>query len=266
MVPFSFDTNFWSETPFWVGLLFVTFPLNYLVYGLNDYNDIKADAVNARKGNFLFGAKSTGAQLKKLPQKIAWATLPFAVYFVWIGGWKMLVLLAFMVAVNVVYNFKPFRVKERPPFEIFIQVGYVFTALFSICLNGADMLPWQSVLYLTLFAFQAHIAGEIMDIEADLLAGKQTTATRIGRKKTKLLMLVLLVVESLILFFGFRDYVLGTFLAVFSLWLALDTFVFFKGRPYSLQQMKWFGYAMNISAFASMLWILYSGTLLHPLF
>lgn len=252
--------------PFWVGLLFVTFPLNYLVYGLNDYNDIKADAVNARKGNFLFGAKSNAAQLKKLPQKIVGATLPFAVYFIWVGGWNMLVLLVFMVAVNVVYNFKPFRVKERPPFEIFIQVGYVFTSLFSVCLNGAEMLPWQSVLYLTLFAFQAHIAGEIMDIEADLLAGKQTTATRIGRKNTKLLMLVLLVVESFILFFGFRDYVLGTFLSVFSLWLALDTFVFFKGEPYSLQQMKWFGYAMNISAFASMLWVLYSGTLLHPLF
>lgn len=178
----------------------------------------------------------------------------------------MVFLLVFMVAINIVYNFKPFRVKERPPFEIFIQVGYVFTAIFSVCLNGVAMLPWLAVLYLTLFAFQAHIAGEIMDIESDKLAGKRTTATLIGRKNTKLLMLILLLAESVILFYGFRDYVLGSFLIVFSVWLSLDTFIFFKGEPYSLKQMKWFGYAMNISAFGSMLWVLYSGKLLHSFF
>ena len=128
------------------------------------------------------------------------------------------------------------------------------------------MLPWQTVLYLTLFAFQAHVAGEIMDIEPDRIAGKRTTATLIGRKNTKLLMLILLLLECYILSVWFQDYVLAGFLGVFSLWLILDVFVFFKDKPYSLPQMKLFGLAMNISAIASMIWVLYSGKLLSPIF
>ena len=155
------------------------------MYGLNDYNDFKADKLNDRKGNFLFGAKSTLQQLASIPKKVVLVVLPFIVYFTIVSGWKMLLLLTFMIVINIIYNFKPFRIKERPPFEICIQMGYVFTAFFSVVLNDLQMLPWQTVLYLTLFAFQAHIAGEIMDIEPDLKAGKRTTATLIGRKKTK---------------------------------------------------------------------------------
>jgi 4-hydroxybenzoate polyprenyltransferase len=70
LVPFSLEVNFWLEINFWMGLLFVTFPLNFLVYGLNDYNDFKADEINDRKGNFLFGAKSTQSQLASIPKKI----------------------------------------------------------------------------------------------------------------------------------------------------------------------------------------------------
>ncbi len=266
LVPFPLETHFWENTIFWIGLFFVTFPLNYLVYGLNDYNDIKADAVNDRKGNFLFGARSSIAQLASVPRKIALFILPFIVYFTYHSGFGMLLLLLFMIAINAIYNFKPFRIKERPPFEIFIQVGYVVTAFFSVLLNDLQMLPWQTILYLSLFAFQAHIAGEIMDIEPDLKTGKRTTATLIGRKNTKFVMLALLLVETNILFFWFQDYVLAGFLAGFSLWLLLDVFVFFKDRPYTLSQMKLFGYAINVSAILSMIWTLYSGNLLQPVF
>lgn len=236
------------------------------MYGLNDYNDYASDAVNDRKGNFLFGAKSSKQQLIGLPTKIALVVLPFIIYFTIISGFKMLMLLLFMIIVNIIYNFKPFRIKERPPFEICIQIGYVFTAFFSVLLNDLNQLPWQTILYLTLFAFQAHIAGEIMDIEPDLKAGKKTTATLIGRKNTKLVMLFLLVIETYILTFWFQDYVLAGFLCIFSLWLVLDVFIVFKEKPYSLSQMKLFGLAMNISAILSMIWILYSGKLLLPTF
>lgn len=266
LVPFSLTYSFWKSPLFWVGLVFVTFPLNYLVYGLNDYNDTAADAVNKRKGNFLFGAKATKAQLRLVPKKIAVVLIPFIAYFTYVAGWKMLLLLVFMIVINIVYNFKPFRIKEKPPFEIFIQIGYVFTAVFSVLLNDLAMLPWQTLVYLTLFAFQAHIAGEIMDIEPDLLANKKTTATLIGRRNTKFLMLGLLLIEVYILIAWFQDYVLAGFLAVFSAWLILDVFILFKSRPYSIFQMKLFGLAMNISAFSSMLWVLYSKKLLLPIF
>lgn len=266
LVPFSLEADFWQNPIFWAGLVFVTFPLNFLVYGLNDYNDVNADIQNERKGNFLFGAKSTKEQLAPIPLMVALVTLPFIIFFSIYSGLTMFLLLAFMVGINIIYNFRPLRVKERPPFEIFIQVGYVFTAFFSVVLNNLDMLPWQTIVYLSLFAFQAHIAGEIMDIEPDIKAGKRTTATIIGRKKAKFLMLFLLVSETYILLHWFDDYILSGFLAIFSLWLILDIFIFYKSKPYSLAEMKLFGYAMNISAVLSMIWILYSGKLMNPVF
>ncbi len=265
LVPFSFKDEFWTEPLFWTGFLFVTFPLNYLVYGLNDYNDYKADEINERKGNFLFGAKSSRLQLASLPKKITIVILPFIIGFTILCGYKMFLLLLFMVVINILYNFKPFRIKERPPFEILIQVGYVVTAIFSVLLNDQSMLPWQTLVYLSLFAFQAHIAGEIMDIEPDIIAGKKTTATLLGRRKTKFLMLSLLLIETYILWAWFQDYVLAGFLAIFSLWLIIDVLVIYKDRPYSLSQMKLFGLAMNVSALLSMLWILFSGKLLDPI-
>ena len=266
LVPFQISSNFWGKPLFWVGLFFVTFPLNFLVYGLNDFTDGKADSVNPRKGNYLFGARLSKKELANVPRLIFWVIVPFLAYFSYVGGGDLFILLLFMIVINIIYNYKPFRLKERPPFEILIQVGYVFTALFSIELNNLEMLPWQTLLYLTLFAFQAHIAGEIMDIEPDILAKKKTTAVLIGRKKTKFLMLSLLIFEAYILKFWFDDWVLSSFLAAFSCWLILDIFVFFKDKPYTLKQMKFFGIAINISAVLSMIWVLCSGNLLHPNF
>ncbi len=105
-----------------------------------------------------------------------------------------------------------------------------------------------------------------MDIEPDLQSGKRTTATIIGRRNTKYLMLLILLIEVYILSIWFQDYVLSGFLLIFSFWLILDTFFIFKSKPYSVKQMNLFGIAMNVSAILSMIWILYSGNLLHPVF
>ncbi len=265
LVPFHLEDKFWEQIPFWIGLLFVTFPLNYLVYGLNDYNDISSDKINDRKGNFLFGAKASEAFLDLVPKRIAYVILPFILYFSIKAGLIMFFLLGIMILVNIVYNYPPFRIKERPPFEILIQAGYVLTVIFSVILNDLEMIPWQTVLYLILFAFQAHVAGEIMDVEPDLISHKRTTATIIGRKNTKFLMILLLIIETYILAFWFHDYVLAGILGVFFLWMLLDVFIVFKDKPYTLPQMKLFGLGMNLSAFATMVWVLYSGKLLHPL-
>lgn len=265
LVPLSLEDKFWEKPIFWIGFFFVTFPLNYLVYGLNDYNDVDSDEVNERKGNFLFGAKASAENLKKIPTRIFITILPFIVYFTFEAGLHMLLLLCTMIVVNIIYNFPPLKIKERPPFEIFIQIGYVLTAFFSVLINEVQMIPWQTILYLSLFAFQAHIAGEIMDIEPDILSKKKTTATMIGRKNTKYLMIVLLAIEVYILSLWFQDYLLAGILGVFSIWMIIDVTLVFKGNPYSQPQMKLFGLAMNVVAIFTMIWVIYSGSLLHPL-
>ncbi len=263
LVPFKIEDSFWENPIFWIGLVFVSFPLNFLVYGLNDCNDVASDQINPRKGNFLFGAKASAKYLSLVPKRIIIVQLPFLVFFSFYSGWLMILLLAFMIGINIIYNFQPIRLKERPPFEILIQVGYVFVVLFSIVLNDLSMLPWQTLVYLCLFAFQAHIAGEIMDIEPDLRSGKRTTATLIGRRNSKLLMLGLLLLETYLLLHWFQEIFLAGFLGLFSIWLVLDIFLIFKSKPYSLKQMKLFGIGMNLMAICSMIWLVLTGNLVE---
>ena len=78
MLPFG-GHQFWVEPMFWLGLLYVTFPLNFLIYGWNDIVDYETDQVNPRKDSFLFGAKGTKAQLAELPKAIAKVQLFFKI-------------------------------------------------------------------------------------------------------------------------------------------------------------------------------------------
>ena len=265
VLPIGGQLNQLLHYEFWLGLIFVLFPLNLFVYGLNDLGDIKADSFNIRKGNFLFGAKASKDELLKACKIGSGLLLLFTLLFFSISGWKMLALFGSIALINYIYNFPPWRIKSRPPLELFIQIAYILTALFSSVLNEVNLIPWQAFIYLIFFCFQAHLAGEIMDIEPDRLANKTTTALVLGRQKAKWLMVILLIAEVYILSFWFQDFVLASVLGLFALWLLLDIFVLFKGKSYTLNQMFLFGYGMNAMGIASMLWILYTGKLLAPI-
>ena len=101
--------------------------------------------------------------------------------FCWL---EMLVLLLIFGLINGSYNLPKNGLRSRPPLELFCQVGYVMTALFSVYINETNNLPWQTYLYLLFFACQSHLMGEVMDIEPDRKVGRRTTATILGIKKT----------------------------------------------------------------------------------
>ena len=52
-------------------------------------------------------------------------------------------------------------------------------------------------------------------------------------------------------------------LAAFLAWLLLDRFVIFRGRGYSLAQMKLFGLGANTMAALTMAWAWWTGCLLR---
>lgn len=267
ILPVSGHLDLLHEPSFWVGVFFVMFPLNFFVYSLNDYGDVEADASNIRKGNFIFGAKSDKPTLKRAVLYSSIILVLFAIYFVVVSKSIAILLLFISIAIiNYIYNFAPFRIKSRPPFELLIQIGYLLTAVLSSLWNGVDIISWQAFVYLSFFCFQAHLAGEIMDIDPDQQSGKTTTAVLIGRKNSKWLMVMLLAIEVYILGFWFEDWVLASVLAGFILWLILDVLVLFKGRAYHLSEMLLFGLGMNILGFASMVWVLFSAKLLSPVF
>lgn len=252
-----------SNPSFWFGLIYVTFPLNFLVYGWNDLVDQETDAVNPRKDTFWFGARGSKAQLEKLPKIIIAVQLIFMIPLVYLEGIPMLILFAGLVLINWLYNLKKNGLRSRPPLELLCQLGYLLVAPFSILVNDTANLPILTFVYLFLFAMQSHLIGEVMDIEPDRKSGRKTTATILGMKKTKLLIIGIVAAEVFILFYFYKEFIFGGILAMGLLWLLIDLFVIYKTKTYSLPQMKLFGLMSNVVAAFSMAYVWYTACLLQ---
>lgn len=248
---------------FWVGLFYVTFPLNFLVYGWNDLVDQETDAVNPRKDTFWFGARGSAEELKNLPRAILLVQLLFIIPLTIVKGWPMLILFASLALINWLYNLKNNGLRSRPPLELLCQIGYLLIAPFSILVNDTQTLPLMTFAYLLLFAIQSHLIGEVMDIEPDRTAGRRTTATIIGIKNTKLMIIGIVIFEVFILFYFYHEVIFGGILALGLIWLLLDLFIIYRTKTYTLSQMKFFGLMSNFVAIFSMSYVWYTGCLLQ---
>ena len=262
LLPTSQVDTIWTSIPFWIGLVYVTFPLNFMVYGWNDMVDFDTDQVNPRKDSFWFGAKGTQEQLQNLWRPILIIQILFVPILIYFSGWQFLGLITAFVFINGLYNLPNNGLRSRPPLELLCQVGYVMTATFSVFINQVANLPYLTYFYLLLFAWQSHLIGEVMDIEPDRKANRRTTATLLGMKKTKLLIIGVVLIEVGLLLFVYKDFIFGGMLAIGLLWLVLDLFWIYKTKTYTVEQMRLFGLMSNVVALASMIYVWYSGCLL----
>jgi len=240
---------------FWLGLAYSCFPLGLLLYGWNDYVDYETDRLNPRKGSFLFGARGSMEQLRKLPLMIALVQAPFVIAFCYLRGWHMLLWFAGTVAAAAIYNWPRWGFKSRPPLEILNQAGYLFVFLLSSWLNQVPQLSWPAMLFGALFAMHSHVFGEIMDLEPDRDSGCSTTAVVVGRVPAKLLISALLAAECGLVAFFFHDLVLTLFLLASAVWFILDAVAFWRDKPYSPGQMRFALIAWNVVALVSMPWV-----------
>lgn len=246
---------------FWLGLVYVTFPMGLLLYGWNDIFDFDVDRFNTRKGSFLFGARGSMEQLRGLPWNIALLQLPFLSGFLELSGLRMLLCFLGMILAAGIYNWPQYGFKSRPPLEILNQSGFLFVFLLSSWLNLVPQLPWPAMLFGALFAMHSHVFGEIMDLEPDGSAGRRTTAVVIGRVRSKLLIAAFLALEAILVYAYFRDFVLGGFLLASALWFVLDAAIFWRSRPYSSGQMRFAMFAWNAIALISMPWVWWTAKL-----
>ena len=241
--------------PFWAGLLWATFPLNHLVYGWNDAVDADTDALNPRKDSWLFGARLPADRLARLPRALAAVQLPVWALLVALGGPRVLGLLVAILAVLWAYNHPRRGLRGRPPWDLVSQAGYLLTVMVSATLNGVPLPSPIVFLYLSLFCAQSQLIGEVMDIEPDRAAGRRTTATVLGARHTKTLIIGIVAAEALLVALPLGDPAFGAGLGAFLLWLLLDQLVLFRDGRYSLGQMKLFGLGGNACAVASMAWV-----------
>lgn len=262
LLPTSQSPELFTSFAFWFGLFYVSFPLNFLVYGWNDVVDYETDSLNPRKDSFWFGARGSKESLDKLWKPILIVQLLCLPIIVFFGGIKILTVFAGFVVINALYNLPKNGLRSKPPLELICQIGYLLIIPLSIILNNTGFLPWQSFLYLFLFSMQSHLMGEVMDIDPDRAANRTTTATIIGAVKTKLLIIGIVIMEVLILFYVFHEFIFGSVLALGLIWLLLDVFLLYKNKTYNMTQMKIFAISSNVIGLATIVYVWYSGCLI----
>mmetsp|Transcript_73480 Transcript_73480/g.226862 ORF Transcript_73480/g.226862 Transcript_73480/m.226862 type:complete len:303 (+) Transcript_73480:70-978(+) len=203
-----------TTLPFWLGLLYAVFPLNLLVYGLNDYTDVELDAKNHRKGNFMYGAKCSRDQMRELPRIIVLLNLMgIAILALVTGQWLPLTIwIAVCFAVNAAYNVEPLRLSSKGPWELPCVVGGFsgVTVLASI-VNG---LPWAPLGYwahMTCLVLRTQLWTEFLDYEPDLACNRRTTSTLVGKFWSKVLVVIFLVLEAFVTWYFFADTLMRTF-------------------------------------------------------
>lgn len=244
---------------FWVGLLAVTFPLNLVVYGWNDMVDRETDRVNPRKDSWLFGARGTDAELDALPAAMAAVGLPVLGVLAVLGSpWVLAVGLA-IALFCAAYNHPTRGLRGRPPGDLLSQAGYLLVVALSCVVNDAPAPAWGSWLYLGLFCAQAQLIGEVMDIGPDRAAGRATTATVLGSKRARSLIIGVVAAEVAVVTLHFRDPVFAGGLGLLLVWLVLDRLWLFPSGDYTPGQMRMLGIGGNVAAVGSIVYVQATG-------
>ena len=202
-----------EHSSFWLGVVYCTFPLNLLVYGMNDMVDCDTDKKNSRKGNYIFGAKAAPSKLRKLPTIMYGLNCAFIILFT-ILNWDLFyiwwLLAAFLV--NAVYNWKPFALSRHAPWEVPCMIaGHFLIPLLSCQLNKLQYPGIGSWVFHALLLSRSHLWLEMMDINEDSSCGKRTIAVVLGGRLTLLLILLLTAAESWTAFYLLHSGLLGFF-------------------------------------------------------
>lgn len=169
----------WNQDPrWWALLLYLSFPFNLLIYGVNDLYDQAEDAASSRKG----GWQGARGAVRGLPAAILLSNLPFAALLPFMPPAASAVLLL-CAALFVAYSLPPLRLKGRPPLDSWSNVAYALPALLPALLLGGHV-PWRVFAVLAAYSVGKHAFDAVQDVSADRAAGTSTTATWLGPRGT----------------------------------------------------------------------------------
>eukprot|EP00927_Polykrikos_kofoidii_P053764 TRINITY_DN48326_c0_g1_i1.p1 TRINITY_DN48326_c0_g1~~TRINITY_DN48326_c0_g1_i1.p1 ORF type:complete len:278 (-),score=21.36 TRINITY_DN48326_c0_g1_i1:270-1103(-) len=177
-----------------IGLFFVVFPLNVLVYSMNDLKDVDIDKLNPRKGG-LHGARASASELRLcmgFSVAACFVCLPIITGdFMWSLKWNVT-----CVLVNGVYNFGP-QLSRVAWLDLLPPLGYLGTiALGCKMLDRPYLAPWVWC-YIAFMIIRTQLWLQRMDIDADAKLGKRTTAVYAGSRATVVAILANFVAEAI---------------------------------------------------------------------
>ena len=213
MAPTGMQWHLFSTAKFWFGLLWVVFPLNLLVYGLNDYTDVEIDVTNPRKGNFVYGAKCSRNELQNLPKVIFVShTIGTVIFCAWGQSLHFVWIMLAAAAVNVAYNIPPLRLSGRGPFELpTVVAGFSIVTILSTFWNELPWPPTRYWLHMTFLVLRTQLWTEFMDHDEDAGFNRKTTSVLLGRALSQIAVAAVLAGEALMVWVNFDDAVLRGF-------------------------------------------------------
>jgi len=182
---------------FWAGLGYVLFPVNLLVYGMNDFADQDVDKHNERKGSSWFGARASEAALRTAVTLGLLLVVPGAV-FIMSSRRKALVWLTLVLGTNWLYNFGP-RLSRVAVLDLFPPLGYLLCAPLGADAAGIEDLPMGLYMLISCVCLRTQLWLQHMDRDADLRANKWTTAVALGERATWVAVSSMILAEILVL-------------------------------------------------------------------
>jgi len=199
-----------ETTHFWVALFYVTWPLNVLVYVMNDYMDVETDALNPRKGTFWFGVKTSRKNLRPVYIVALLTQIPFFIYFFSLRGFPIVLWFIGAAAFNICYNIWP-KVSDIPPFDLVLPLGYMMAIPLAMIVNECPALPPLSLFHGMLLTVRVQVWTEILDIKCDSKVKRVTSMVNIGINNAVIVMYALTFLEMHICYTLFKSWPLFIF-------------------------------------------------------
>ena len=159
-------------------ILYLTYPANLLIYGVNDIADRDTDALNIKKGSYehLLQLK----EIKSLMFAILITNLPF-LFLLPSLPFNAVISMCLFWFFSIFYSLKPIRAKAIPFVDSIFNILYIFPAIAVYFTLGGTNINYFVITAGTLWVMAMHAYSAIPDIDSDKQANLKTSATVLGK-------------------------------------------------------------------------------------
>ncbi len=204
-----------------IEMLLLSFPLSFIIYGLNDLHDIEVDKKNPRKGG-IWGAKLSPEDAPWVKQLIVVFSALIILAAISTLNPLHIFLSLFAIGIPYIYSVPPIRLKSRPILDSLVCVFYgIGPLLYAYSLSGGLLLhPY--IFSLSLGFSGLHAIATIMDVAHDRKTGTRTFAAAFGTRAPAIFALGICLLNLWITWgysFAFSSSI--AFAALLSLWVAI---------------------------------------------
>ncbi len=182
-----------------IEFLFMFFPINFVIYGLNDIYDRKSDKINPNKDDFQ-GAKVKDNEIKIIKNLSIMLSVAFIILAVISKNIQHIILSSSLILLAYIYSGPPLRLKSKPIIDSFFgSVGYLIPVLLAFTTyNSLSNLPL--VYALLVFPLMAgHAIFTLRDRKYDEKTGTKTIGVYLGERKTLIFAVIMYLIPLIFL-------------------------------------------------------------------